>query len=390
MYFMNIFKVILRRRSRTILTALSVCIGVLSLFLINMASDTGTKLLYNELDGMGLNGITVTKKSEEKALDYNDLQTIKCISGVESATPLIINNCVVERGSVSGKSLGWGIDSGSDQIISIEIINGRLFSAEDIKKNKYVCILDSDTSKEIFGRENVIGENISVNMNGAYMKYEIIGIAKTGSNLLGGIVMDYLPYVIYFPYTTIQNETGVNSFDRIAVNINENSTSEAVSGRISNILVPNGDNTSVICEDLSGQRSRLENIVLIVKLLLSVIGGISLLVAGIGNTTAMISSVKERTREIGIKKSIGAKSSNIVIEFLTESLTVTFLGCFVGILIFLALLFALEMLSGIGLVINLKTFIGVIGITALVGVLSGVYPALQASKLKPVDAFSVL
>lgn len=390
MYLLNVLKVIIRRKSRTALTALSVCIGVLSLFLISAASDTGTSILYSELDGMGINGISVTKSSDEKELDQNDLELIECIAGVDSATPLIVNNCVVQRKSVSGKSLAWGIDCGSDQIISIEITQGRLFSIEDVKRAKFVCILDSDTAKEIFGREEIIGESISVNMNGTYMDYEIIGIAKAGSNLLDGVVMDYLPYVIYFPYSNIQRETGTVSFNEIAVNISENSTSEAVSKRISNTLAPNGDNDSVICKDLSGQRKRLENIVLIVKLLLSVIGGVSLIVAGIGNTTAMISSVRERTREIGIKKSIGAKRKNIIGEFLAESLTVTFIGCALGALVFILLINVVGIFVNFKLTIDIKTFLGVVLITAAVGVVSGIYPAIKASNLRPVDAFSAL
>lgn len=390
MLIVSVFKSIFRRKSRTILTAISVCIGVLSLFLITAASDTGTELLYNELDGMGIGGISITNSDGVRELDKDDLDTIRCISGVESATPLIIKNCILESRGESGNALGWGIDYGSEQIISIEIIDGRLFSAEDIKKCKFVCILDSETAKKIFGREAVIGETISVNLNGNYMDYEIVGVAKADSNLLGGVVMDYLPYVIYFPYSTLQSETGSISFNRIAINVTDGNSTEVIGNRISSVLSPYGDGDSVVWEDLSGQRERLESIVVIVKILLAVIGAVSLLVAGIGNTTAMISSVKERTREIGIKKSIGASSLNITFEFLLESLVVTLLGCFCGVLFFSFLIGIAGSVLGINLIINFKTFIFVIIITSLVGILSAVYPAVKASKLRPVDAFNAM
>ncbi len=388
-FILSVLKNIKRRNSRNVLTVLSVCIGVISLLLINAASDTGSYLLYSELDNMGLSGLTVSGDSSVKPLDANDLAIIKNINGVDSATPIIISNCNIENKGIGGKSIGWGIDSGSDQIISIEMVDGRLFTDTEVNNNSYVCILDTDTAKSIYGREQVSGEKLLVNINGTYMQYDIVGIAKTGSSILGGVVADYLPYVVYFPYTTMQNETGEKFFSQIAVNPTANSDSDIVRERIVSVLDGNYGEDAIKCENMSGQRKRLESIVIIIKVLLSVIGAISLLIAGIGNTTSMIASVRERTKEIGIKKSIGASGRKIILEFLIESIIISVIGCVIGIAVFFAVIFAVSTML-LQVQISIYTIVSIICLTLFIGTISGVYPAIKASRLRPVDALNLL
>lgn len=185
----------------------------------------------------------------------------------------------------------------------------------------------------------------------------------------------------------MQRAVGRNTIDQIAVKVksdaNLDTTGKAI---VTNLSRNNGPSNGYISNNLNKQKDGLANVLDIVTLILSAVGAISLLVASLSIMTVMLVSVNERTREIGIKKSIGAKRSTILFEFLFEALLITFIGCTAGVFTGYLISFAGAAYFGINFSTRIDIMLLTVGFSMVIGVAFGIYPAAKASNLKPVDA----
>ena len=227
-------------------------------------------------------------------------------------------------------------------------------------------------------------------IGGSYVRLKIVGVASSGGNLLQNMVGDVIPSFIYLPYTTLQRYAGEASFDQIAVTMLDNQNIEAVSEQIA-ALVNRQHNISrgFKADNISRQKETLDRVLGIITVVLSAIAAVSLVVAGLGIMTVMIVSVNERTREIGIKKSIGATQNTILVEFLIEAFTISLIGSVIGVAA--GVLFTAIGCLAISLpvLINFHLIGASIGISVIVGIVFGVYPAMMAAKLHPVNALRI-
>lgn len=159
-YIISAFKNLGRKRTRTFLTILGIAIGVASVVIIGNISQCGTDVLSNELDSLGLSGLSITTSPNEQsvALNETDLNVIRNSSEVEQAAPIIVHNTEVSACKISSKALVWGIDTKASQIISINLLYGRMFNNQDINTNANVCLVDEEFSKSAYLRNNIIGK----------------------------------------------------------------------------------------------------------------------------------------------------------------------------------------------------------------------------------------
>jgi putative ABC transport system permease protein len=215
----------------------------------------------------------------------------------------------------------------------------------------------------------------------------VVGIIKTGSGLLQNMIGDYIPTFVYVPYTTIQTAVGRDDFDQIAVKVKSGSNVDKI-GKIivSDLNRNNGTTDAFVSNNLAKQKDSLTSMLDIITLILSAVGSISLLVASLSIMTVMLVSVNERTREIGIKKAIGAKRSSIMMEFMFEAILISLIGCFCGIAVGYLISYAGTAYFGITLSIRMDIMLLAIGFSIFTGTVFGVYPAYKASSLNPVDA----
>lgn len=228
---------------------------------------------------------------------------------------------------------------------------------------------------------------MSIVCAGKTEEFEVIGIVKTGSGLLQNLIGDYVPTFVYVPYTTVQNLLEKSSFDQVAVKIAEGEDVDRVGEKITISLSRSaGTEEAYVSNNLVKQKDGLTNILQIITLVLSAVGAVSLLVASLSIMTVMLVSVSERTREIGIKKSIGASKRMILLEFLFEAVLITLIGCMLGILVGYMISYA--GVSYFGMTLNFRTDIMLLAVvfSVMTGVIFGVYPAVKAANLKPVDA----
>lgn len=380
---------IIRKKMRSGLTILGITIGVMSVVLISVIGDIGKSVVNKELHDMGAGGILVTANSKTEDIDLNqeNLEQIRSHSAVLGASPLMINYSNVKMKDVITEGVIWGIDTDITKIVALNILHGRMISQSDVDRFAQVCVVDENYAMNAYQRSNIVGKKLNIVLGGSYRQFEIIGVIKSGGNVLQSLMGSVVPCFMYIPYTAMQAVSNQTGFQQMVVKATPNAVFSDVSAQITtqieeyfNVEQP------VKVEDLNNQMKMVNSMMDIVSGVLTVIAGLSLLVAGLSIMTIMLVSVSERTREIGIKKSIGASRVLILSEFLIESFLVSVIGATIGTLLAVCLVVVGCMFLGIAVVINGSLVMGCVLFTLVVGVMFGVYPAFKAASLRPVDA----
>lgn len=380
-----------RNKPRTLLTMTGITVGVFSVVLISSIGTVGANQVSSIMSEMGINSVLVQPKQQRSpvSLGNADIEAVSRIKGVNKAMPLMASNTETILRGKSVTCMAWGINRDASEIISLEARYGRLISAEDTVKGKPVCVIDEDIALSSYGRGNVVGKTAKILLGGAYYDFEIIGVAGSGMSMLQSALSGIIPSFVYIPFSTMQRLTGRTSYDKIAVLLDESQNFDEIGEQIE-IKLNGMKNLSsydgVSAANLLQQKEQLEGIMGTVTLVLSLIAGISLFVSGLTVMTTMLVAVGERTREIGIKKSIGARDFDIMREFLSESMLLSLIGSLTGAFLAVAVscmgcgFLKMEYVPDMGGIIT-----PVIVSTGL-GILFGVYPALKAAGLEPIEA----
>lgn len=372
-----------RRRLRTLLTVSSIAIGTAMVVLVICIGGIGTRAVNNELESMGINGLSVSATS---GLSEEALTSIRCLSSVRQAMPLSLQFAAATAGERAYSVVGCGIDAGAEQVISLKLLHGRMLSMQDVASYSAVCVVDEALAREAFGRTNVVGQSISLSYEEGSLTATVVGVTATGSSLLQNVTA-LIPYMVYLPYTTQQVATGAYYFDQIAVRLHEGEEPERTQSVIRMALERTDEEYGdLMTENLASQRARLDSLANILSLVLTAIGGVSLLVSGFGILTVMLSSVNERTREIGIKKAIGATRRRIMAEFLAGALLMSAGGALFGLLLGGGAVWIGCAVMGVQPVFPLARLAAVVAVTLLLGTAFGAYPAYRAAGLRPVEA----
>lgn len=383
-------RLLCKLKTRMLLSVLSVAIGVTSVVIIGYVGDMGALAVNTELDNLGMDGLTITANaiggSAGCALKENDLELLNKSKYVQTAEPLLIKDSYIQTHSEKISATLFGLKE-NPEVLNLDLLYGRKLKLRDIKANANVCMLDEELAKKIYSRANIVGKRLTVLSNNREELFEVIGIVKSGSGILENIAGSVVPSFVYIPYTTFQRMTGNDSIERIAVKINDGENINRVSQELVRSLeLDSGIKGIYNAQNLSGQRESLQKLLGIVTVVLSAIGGISLIVAGLGIMTVMLVSVRERTREIGIKKAIGAKNYKILSEFIAEAFFIATAGCIVGIIAGSLTAFAAAKVFSLEFSPSYQRYLVCLLISVIIGCVFGAYPAYKAARLKPVDA----
>lgn len=380
---------IFRKRMRSILTIVGISIGVLSVVIISIIGEMGKVTINSELNSMGLNGIVLRSSNEygNVNLTSNQLGIIQANSNVEAATPLMTAFMNVEVRAEPSQCLVWGIDSNAQDIVSLNLLHGRMINESDVAQNSRVCVVDQTFAQTTYKRTNIVGKKISVTSSTQTNEFTVVGVVSSGGNILQGIMGEMVPSFLYLPFSTVSQLTQSNGFSQIIIKLNSKSSDKiATSSIIQDVYAEIPGNEVLKVENLNQQKDKLNSVLDVITLILSAIGGISLLVAGLSIMTVMLVTVNERTREIGIKKSIGAKKSVILAEFMVEALLLSLFGSIIGVVIGLCIGAIGSVIVGVQIVVNPGIIAFCIIFCIIIGMVFGVYPAIKAANLKPVDA----
>ncbi len=407
---MNIFesissalKSIYGNKMRSVLTMLGIIIGIGSVIMITSVGQGVKDMVFNSLNNMDKRIIQVYPKSTssyDDMLDPDDAAAIEKINGISRVTLIrqgvyatvdLLRPDKTKSGSILGADENYGI------LESAEIQRGRFISQNDVANGSKVAVLQPYVAVQIFGYVDCVGETIELDIWGAKEEYTIIGILKGDTTPSAMDEMGTTPLksaLVTVPYTSLdQYYDNGDSVDFFAVSIDKDRGTQDMSKLITVILdVRHNSTDNYYAESLESGFDQINIILNGITAFIAFVAAISLFVGGVGVMNIMLVSVKERTREIGIRKSLGATEGNIKFQFLLESVTLSLIGGIMGIILgqllaraagtFMSNSMNAEIIPSISL-INIALACGV---STLVGIAFGVYPAGKAAKLDPIEA----
>ncbi|TXK82657.1 ABC transporter permease [Paenibacillus sp. N3.4] len=369
---------------RTILTMLGVIIGVASVITLVSIGQGTTKAIEKQYEGLGTNLLTINLMGNGRAteLKYDEIMQLEGTAGISAIAPSMTKNSTSIKYGRTTQT--YNVIGTNDRYLTMqkgEMGSGRFIAQADLDYRNHVVVLGSEVAKTFFGTQDPLDEEINVN---GYV-YTIIGVLKSkGSNTTGTSIDSS----VIVPLPTMSRDFKLGTIRSASV--------EAASGndvaRVQKVLEAylankfkstSGYNIFNSAELISARTAASSSL----TSQLVAVAAISLLVGGIGIMNIMLVTVSERTREIGIRKSIGAKRRNILLQFLVEATLISGFGGFIGLVLGIALSLAWPYINpsqatSLSLSVGLYAFL----FSALVGVVFGLYPANKASKLKPIDA----
>jgi len=376
-------------KTRTFLSTLGVVIGVASLILITSFGYGAQASILSRIQSMGANTLIVTPSTStdvtravsgesalRKPLTYEDLQYLKDqILGLQ-ASPQGQSRTNVRVGNNEINTSVAGTNEDFLTVYNYTLAEGRTFFLSDIAGYKNYCILGSTIATELFGTESPIGQSISL-LNS---KFYVIGVLKT----VGSVGFSNVDTNIFVPITKLQIITGQDSLQGIYVTTPSDMSMDVLTVVITKLLTARHNMANFTITNMTQFVELATTTTDTLTTALTIIGLIALIVGGIGIMNIMLASVAERTREIGIRKAIGATRSDILLQFLMEAVTITVLGGTIGIIIgVVGSKFANSIFRAV--VTPTSIIIG-FAVSVVIGIFFGVYPAMKASRLNPVEA----
>ena len=377
-------KNIISNKLRSSLTMLGLIIGIISVILLVGIGSGATRNVTSKVKTLGTGTLTVTiNSSSDETLEYSQMDEILKITNVESVAPYKNISGTVSKGTVTSKRAS--ILATTPQYMSImnlTISDGRLLSTIELNNYNKICLIGSDLAESLFENtktKDIVGQKIKIEGD----NYTVVGVLTSAGSSMG----NNIDTTLIIPFTTAKYLKGDTSISNLYVKVaDENyidNTITSIENYISSTLSISTDYFTV-----SSQSSMLDTMSSIsdtLSLLLGGIAGISLVVGGIGVMNVMLVSVTERTKEIGIRKALGATKGDILIQFLVEALVLSILG---GILGIVSGLLIGNVLSNFDYTFttNAGVIILAFSSSALIGIIFGIFPAYRAACLKPIDA----
>lgn len=380
--FKMAIKSIWANKMRSFLTMLGIIIGISSVIVLVGMGEGTKQQVQSQIEKLGTNLITVNIVGKRtKSFTDEEIAELKSKPGIKEIAPLFTqNNIDVKAGS---KSTNTSVEASTPEYSNIRktyVNYGRFLNKRDIDNRYKVAVIGVDTANDLFGTTNVIGK--VVNING--INFSIVGVLESQGSSMGGSGDDK----IILPISTAQRlfkNTDIKTFYVEATD--KDKVSEAIS-YLQLFLNKkfNNDTDSYRIFDQTSLLSTANETNSSMTMMLTGIAAISLIVGGIGIMNIMLVSVIERTREIGIRKAIGAKRRIILIQFLMESSIISCLGGLIGVLTGFFIAYIAQTLLKMTIVISSSVVIGAVAFSIFVGILFGMYPASKASKLNPIEA----
>lgn len=376
------FASIASNKLRTFLTMLGIIIGISSVITLVALGEGTKKQVQEQIESLGTNLITVNIMSRRTTgLSDEDIDIIKTKPGIKNVAPLLNQSgIIVKNGS---KTYTTSIEASIPEYFGIrklEVENGRILDNSDIEGRGNVAIIGQDIVTELYSLQNPIGQKITIQG----VDFTIIGVLKNQGSSVGGSGDDR----IIIPISTAKRLFKTDEVRSIYIEGSSKDDTQLARGYLELYFNRRfkGDTSQYRVFDQTSLLETATKTTESMTLMLMGIAAISLLVGGIGIMNIMLVAVVERTREIGIRKALGAKRKDIMAQFLIESATVSLMGGILGVAFGYILANSLKTVLSMSVYISLNVVVFALLFSILVGVFFGIYPASRASKLNPIDA----
>jgi putative ABC transport system permease protein len=374
---------ILSNKMRSFLTMLGMIIGVVSLVVLVSIVNGATSSVTDSISSIGTNLLTVQIEDDKgEPFTLDELADIAEYETVAATAPIAQGNATAKYERTNSSITLYGTTGSYYDIQGLTLARGRFLKNADVDNGSYVAVVNSTAAEELFERTDVVGEVISID---GY-KFTIIGVLEEEESTVGNVSERLEAYI---PFTTLSKVSGltreITSF--YVSSANEESMDQVEQEITSYLYKRLGDDDSFSVVNASSVMEAMTSVTDTLKLMLGGIAAISLLVGGIGIMNIMLVSVTERTREIGIRKAIGARKKTILVQFLVEALLVSITGCLIGLGTSVLIVFGINhLLSSITASISADVVMIAIGFSTVIGVAFGLYPAYKAANMRPIEA----
>lgn len=376
-------------KTRAFFTMLGIIIGVVALVVLVSLVDGATSNVTDTISGLGNNLLTVTVSDDKgNPVKLTDLEAWGAEEGIGLIAPRASVNATIKVDSDNDSVTVYGTTASDYDVEGLNLLLGRFIKSTDVDNNNYICVINETTAEDMIGYLDCIGTEIYIDG----MRFTVVGVLEDDEDSLTAAFSSG-SMVAYIPYTTLLRISASASTDitEFLVSAELDGNTETAESKITELLMErfeeDEDAFSVSAQNVL--EDTMSSITSVFAILLGGIAAISLIVGGIGIMNIMLVTVTERTREIGIRKAIGASRGEILRQFLLEAIVLCMIGCGIGIFlswVILQLASVVVTSLQISFQMNGTVVLIAVGFCFLIGVVFGLYPANKAAKMKPIDA----
>ncbi len=373
---------ILANKMRAFLTMLGIIIGVLSVTVMVAIGQGSTSDITSRISSLGTNLITVRNNNPRVMhLTLDEVEELRGSGGVSQVAPVISSSLTCKAGINTYDTTVYGTTEGYDTIRSYTLSTGRFITASDVENRSSVCVIGVEVADELFAQRDVIGETVRIDGRA----YTVVGLFTE----MGDSEGTSLDSMVFIPFTIAQRtfrNTTISTFYASADSGADEDIDRAVTTLENFMYEKTGDEDYYTVTSQSQLLETMSEVANTLSMLLAGIAGISLLVGGIGIMNIMLVSVSERTREIGIRKAIGAQKLDIMLQFLIEAVSISLMGGLIGLGLGYFVVNVVAPLINVTMVMSSGVALLSVVFSVLVGVIFGSYPANMAASLLPIEA----